>query len=216
MVILLFGMTGSAFAANPADLTLFDRFYPDGYIKLVYEGDDSKFASIRLPAFENDFSLYFRAWESKGGDCKKYTGRLIKRFSPFFDAALVSEASLKSGSSISKNRAVFDLHGDFLGNPIGIGLFLPFESDEDIKIGPRVSFGDFTTYFTVGKKDQYRLGLSYVKDGIRLDFAYDEEDIFYCRASKGFKTSFGKIYPELRMKFTPDEEFIGVGIGFKF
>lgn len=214
-LVMVLLVSGNVFASNPADLTDIERFGPEGFAKFVY-GEDSTWAFVRLPSFEKDFSLSFQAWQNEEGTTKTYTGWLTKRFSSYFDAALVGESCWKNNYSSAKTRTAFDFHGELFGRPAGIGLSLPFDSEDEVKIGPRITFGDITTFLTIGEKESCIIGASYCKKGMKIEVAYDQDEVWYIRTSKSFKTNFGKIYPELRLKVTPEEEFFGFGIGFSF
>lgn len=214
MVVL--SVSGSLFAANPADLTVFERSAYSNYVKLIYE-EDGKTGFLALPPIENDFVVSFCAWQNENGDSEKYTGRLIKRFSSSFDAALMTDFISKKGVSDIQNKLVFDLHGEVFGLPAGIGLYLPFDEEESVKVGPRISVRDFTVYTTVAEEGKYLFGASYCpKVGYKLEAAYSTEEVWYFKASKGFKTSIGNVCPEIRMKFFPDDTVLGVGLGIFF
>jgi hypothetical protein len=205
----------SLFAANPADLTVFERFAPNNYMKLIYE-EDGKTGFLSLPPIGNDFVVSVQAWQNQRSDSEKYTGRLIKRFSPNFDAALMTDFISKKGVSDIDSRLVLDLHGDLFGLPAGIGLYLPFDEQESVKMGPRIGISDFTVFTTVAKEGKYLFGATYAKTGCKVEVAYSTEEVFYVRASKGFKTSIGRICPEIRMRFLPNDQIFGVGLGIFF
>lgn len=215
ILLVVLSVSGSLFAANPADLTIFERFTSNNYVKLIYE-EDGKTGFLALPPIGNDFVVSVCAWQNEESDSEKYTGRLIKIFSPNFDAALMTDLISKKGVSDIQSRLAFDLHGKFFGLPAGIGLYLPFDKEESVKIGPRISVNDFTVYTTVAEEGKYLFGTSYCPKGYKLEVAYSTEEVWYFKASKGFKTSIGNVCPEIRMKFFPDETIFGVGLGIFF
>jgi len=215
VLLVVLSVASSIFAANPADLTVFERSAYNNYIKLIY-GEKGSTAFVALPPIGNDFVISFQAWQDGKNDKKKYTGRLIRRFSPHLDAALIAEFALIEGVSNIDNKLVFDLHGELFGLPAGIGLSLPLDEKESVKVGPRISMDDFAFYATIAEKNEYIFGATYARSSYKVEVAYSTEDILHVRASKGFKTSVGKVCPEIRMKFLPDEEVFEFGLGIFF
>jgi len=215
-LLVVLSVSSSLFAANPADLTIFERFTSNNYVKLIYEEGD-KTGFVALPPVGDDFVFSLCAWQNEEGDREKYTGRLIRRFSPYFDAALITDLISEKGVSDIDNRLVFDLHGELFGLPAGIGLSLPFSEEQSIKVGPRITVNDLSFFTTIAERGEYLFGTSYCpKSGYKLEVAYSTEEIWYFKASKGFKTSIGNVCPEIRMKFFPDEQVFGVGLGIFF
>ncbi len=215
-LLVVLSASSSLFAANPADLTAFERFASNNYVKLIYE-EDGKTSFLALPLIENDFVFSICAWQNEKSDSEKYTGRLIKRFSPNFDAAIMTDFISKKGVSDISSRLTFDLHGKLFNLPAGIGLYLPFNEEESVRVSPRISVNDFTVYATIAEENKYLFGASYCpKAGYKLETAYSTEEIWYFKVSKGFKTSIGNVCPELRMRFLPDETFFGIGLGIFF
>jgi len=183
-LIIVLLVSANAFASNPADLTIFEKFNSDGFIKFIY-GEDAKTAYVRLPAFDNDFSLAFQSWQNTEGTSKKYIGRLVKRFTPNLDVALVGTSYWVKGNTFTKTRAAFDFHGKFFDRPAGIGFSLPFDSEDFAKVSPRMTFGNITTFLTLSKeRNSYLLGASHSKDGTKIEVAYDNKEIWHLRISQ--------------------------------
>lgn len=203
-------MADVALAINPADLTGYYKHSPLEYYKVTYDGGPKYFLA-KLP-FEEDFSFMLYGWQNEEATERIGKFRIAKKFSPCFDLTFGLEGEWKKGNFIPKQEVAFDFHKE----NFGFGVVFPFQSEDKIKIGPRFSIGDFTTYLTLSEENDYCLGLGYAKDGMKFEFAYDERDIWYFRTSRGFKTNFGKMIPEFRIKVTPDKIFFGIGIGFLF
>ena len=215
-LIIVLLVSTSAFAANPADLTSFERFGASGFAKFVY-GEDSKIAYVRLPAFKTDISLAFQAWENSEGTAKEYSGWLIKRFTPNLDAALIGTNYWVNGETFAKTFAAFDFHGKLFDRPTGIGFLLPFDKEDFAKVSPRITFGNITTFLTLSEeKNSYLLGASHSKDGMKVEVAYDNNEIWHLRVSKSIKINEMELFPEFRLKATEKENYFGFGIGFCF
>ena len=172
-----------------------------------------------LPVKEN-LSLYFQGWQNEERDIRKGDVRIIRRLSSNFDAGIVFEGDWKNESFTPKAELMLDFHTGMLG----IGALIPFQSEDNLKVGPRFYFDDLSAYFLFSEDNKHRFGLSYQMDGteiscfekVKLECAYERDDIWHLKTSRSFKTKFGFFIPELRLKFTPDEDFYGVGLGFRF
>lgn len=209
-LVVLFGVGKSAFALNTADLTGTYRYTPRELYKIVYDGGPRWL--FAMTPLKEDLALYLCCWQDEEGTVRKGDLRLIRRFSPNFDAGLVTRGKWSKERFTPRQDLTFDFHTE----RVGLGIIFPFQSEYDIKIGPRVYFGDLSAYLTLSEKKDHLVGLSYAKEGMKFELACGKEDVWYFKASKGFKTSFGKVVPELRMKFTPNKNFFGVGIAFLF
>ncbi|KPJ55270.1 hypothetical protein AMJ47_00090 [Parcubacteria bacterium DG_72] len=201
--------TSSLFAVNPADLTGTYRYSDKEYYKFVYDGGPT-WIFATLPVREN-LSLYFRGWQNEEKDIRKGDVRIIKRLLSNFDAGLVFKGDWKNGSFTPKAELMLDFHAGMLG----IGALIPFQPEYDLKVGPRIYLDNLSCYLLFSEDNRHCFGLSYQK-GIKLETAYERDDIWYFKASRSFKTKFGFFIPELRLKFTPQESFYGVGLGFRF
>ena len=172
-----------------------------------------------LPVKDN-LSLYFQGWQNEERDIRKGDVRIIKRLSSNFDAGLLFGGDWKNESFIPKAELMLDFHAGMFG----IGALIPFQSEYDLKVGPRFYFDDLSAYLLFSKDNRHRFGLSYKMDGtglacfngIKIEGAYEKDEIWHLKTSRSFKTKFGFFIPELRLKFTPDEDFYGVGLGFRF
>lgn len=215
-LIIVLLISGNVFAANKADLTFFDRFYEGSSFKFIAD-EDATITGLRFPAY-NDFSFFVDTWQSKEIEAKSYTGRVTKRFNKNFDAALRGKTSYFKGLSNSKMSAAFDIHGNLFGNRAGLGLVLPFDREDSVKISPRYSLGNFTTFLTIGEeKEDLMIGTSYYNKAFCLDVAYSKKDIWYFNLSKGFDIGSWKLCPELRLKFPEGQRIItGFGLLLKF
>ena len=209
-LVVLLGVGKSAFALNTADLTGTYRYTPRELYKIVYDGGPRWL--FAMTPLKEDLALYLYGWQNEEGTVRKGDLRLIRRFSPNFDAGLVTRGKWSNEKFVPRQDLMFDFHTE----RVGLGVILPFQSEYDIKIGPRVYFGDLSAYLTLSEKKDHLVGLSYVKEGVKFELAYGKEDVWYFKTSKGFKTNFGKVVPELRIKVTPDKNFFGIGIGFLF
>lgn len=206
------GIAGTVFAANPADVTSDYRLFPEHYFKVAYDGGP-RWMLFNLP-LEDDLALSIQAWQNEESTMRKYNLWLVKEFSPYLDAGLNLEGAWSGGTFTPRSNIGIDLHNENLG----FGLIVPLQSDESIKIGPRVKIDDFTAYLTLPFSGETNpvLGLGYKKEGWGIDLAYGGDETWWLRGSKGFETSFGKVTPELRLKFTEDDTVFGLGIGLTF
>lgn len=210
--------TSSLFAVNPADPTNTYRYSDKEFYKFVYDGGPT-WMFVQLPVKDN-LSLYFQGWQNEERDIRRGDVRIIKRLSLNFDAGLIFKVDWKNESFTPKAELMLDFHTCMFG----IGTLIPLQSERDLKIGPRFYFDDLDTYLLFSEDNRHRFGLSYQMDGIgmvcfkgmKLEGAYERDDIWYLNMSRSFKTKFGFFIPELRLKFTPDENFYGVGLGFRF
>ena len=215
LFVFIMVVTGNVFGANPADLTVFERFVGwSPYIKGIWEQDGIT-AFAALPAID-DFGISVQAWQSQDSDSQKFIGRFIRGLTPNIDVALLSEFASKKGVSDINNRVLLDLHGELFGLPAGIGFSVPLDEKESFKVGPRIGVADFTFFATAADEGKYVLGTTFSRAGYKLEVAYDTGDIWYAKLGKGFKTSIGKVCPEFRAKFLPNEQVYGFGVGLFF
>lgn len=186
---------------------------PAEYYKFVYDGGPQWiFGGWPL---RNDVSFAVYGWRNEEDTVREAELTIAKKFFDFLDCGLIIKGEWSGKEFTPEQSFMFDLHNEILG----LGIILPFQSDEKIKVGPRLRLGSLTTYLTLTQEKDYLVGASYDMNGLKIELAYrcfEQQDIWYFRTSKGFKTNFGKIIPELRLKFTPEEEFVGVGIGLTF
>jgi len=206
--VLLFA--SSLFALNPADLTGTYRYSDKEFYKFVYDGGP-EWVFAMLPIRE-DLSLYFQGWQNKEKDVREGDVRIIKRLSSNFDAGLAFKGNWKNESFTPEAKLMLDFHAGIFG----IGALIPFQSEESLKVGPRFYFDDLSAYILLSEDNRHRFGLSYQLEKMKLECTYEKDDIWYLKTSKNFKTKFGFFIPELRLKFTPDEDFYGLGLGFCF
>lgn len=200
------------FASNPADLTSDSRQFSVQFYKVTVE-EDNRWACASVPiGLKKDVSLALLIWENDEGTCESRVINLAKRFSENFDASLLSVDMFGDQIPSSLNQYVMlDLRGTY----IKLGTVIPLDSREKIKIGPRVEIKNLGFYASLSEDSQPFWGISYNLKGTQFDFAYStDSEINFFRVSRGFQTRFGTIVPELRTRFTENENFIGVGIGF--
>ena len=212
--ILILTLASTNYAANPADLTFFERFSEGGFGKIIFD-EDVTIMSIKFPEFENDFSIMLTTLENRKG-MEIHTGRFIKRFTSCFDAALKVNNYCLNNLIWTKGYAAFDLHGNLFETPAGIGIHIPFDSKDYIKVGPRISFGNLTTFLTISEKKDHLVGTSYSFGKHKIELAYSKQDVFSFRTSTLVEFNGTKFFPEFRLKITTENEFFGLGLGFCF
>ena len=197
------------FAVNPADLTSFNRYFDQEFYMIAYD-DGPSWASISYPTDNFMFSGF--AWQNERRDVRDVSFSIARRLSEDFDLGSVLRGTWEEESFTPRADLVFDFRTSFFS----LGALIPFQSEYDIKIGPRFCHKDTTAYLLFSEDSSHIFGLSYMVKSLLIEGAYEKDDIYYFRTSKGFKTSFGTFVPELRLKFTPTENFYGVGLGFCF
>lgn len=213
LLVLTFVST-NLYAANPADLTFFERFSEGGFGKAIFD-KDATIMIAKFPEFKNNFSLLLSTCKNQEG-LETQTGRFIKKFTPNFDAALKINNYTFDNSAWTKSYAAFDLHGNMLETPAGIGIHIPFDNEDNIKVGPRISFGNLTSFLTVSEDKDYVVGATYRFDKNKIDLAYSKKEIWSFRISTLVEFKKTKFFPELRLKITPEDTLLGFGLGFCF
>ena len=215
VIVLLFSVKVVA-GGNPADLTFFDRFREGGFVKAIYD-EEVFITSLRIPDY-NDITFFFISCQNRDFTSKSYSGRMIKRFSPNLDVSLLGTKYWTSDdSSFEKIEARFDIHGNLFELPVGIGVSLPFDEGDSVKISPRITFRELATYLTISEeKNNYLLGVDYKKWGACFGAAYDSKDVWHVRISKNVKVNKRNFFPEFRLKITSEEEVFGLGFGMSF
>jgi len=184
-------------------------------VKGIYD-EEVAITSLRIPDF-NDLTFFFVNKQNRDFTSKSYSGRIIKRFSSYFDASLMTTKYWIGDDSFEKTVTRLDFHGELFDMPVGLGLSLPLDKREVIKVCPRISFGDLITYLTVSEKNKdYILGADYRKWGASFGVAYDNKDIWHVRISKNIKVRKRNFFPEFRLKITPETEVFGFGLGMSF
>lgn len=207
--VLVIAFGGILFATNPVDLTETYRLTPVQFLKVTYD-DGPKSVFVNVPAGK-DLSVSIFDWQNAESTIRSSDLKMLKRFSSSFDVTLNTQEKWSKGTITLREEAAFDLRID----RFGLGLLIPFQPAEKVKIGPRIKMGDITAYFTISEGADPIYGLSYATNGLRFDIARDNA-IWYFRTSKDFKSSIGTIIPELRLKFTEEERFTGLAIGIAF
>jgi len=207
--LILFG-AARLFAGNPADLTESYRFCPVEFYKLTYDGGP-RWALAVIP-LSKDLSLSVFHWQNEESTSRSWNLTISKSFSPYFEAALNTILDWDSDTTTAKEEIAFDLHNKICG----LGIVIPFQPGENVKIGPRININNLSTYFTFSNDEKPFVGVSWSKKSVcRVDGAYSlENKTSYARISKSFETRWGSVIPEFRLKFTQSEEFYGIGIGF--
>ena len=206
-ILLVAGIAQSAFAGNPADVTDSYRFSGGQFYKLAYDGGP-KWALAILPVAK-DVSVSFCSWENEMSTDRVFDLTVSKKFTSWLDVALNNEGEWDAGTFTTRQEIAVDFHN----TKLGLGVLIPMQSEEEVQVGPRVKINNFTAYATFSEDSDPLYGLSYSKNGARMDVACGEE-VTFVRASKCFETKWGTIIPELRTKFTDKENFYGFGIGF--
>ena len=135
-LVLVF--TNSLFAVNPADPTGTYRYSDGEFYKPIYDGGPT-WVFMRVPVKKN-LSLYFRGWQNEEKDVREGEVRIIKRLSPNFDAGFIFKGNWKNESFTPGAELMLDFHTSMFG----IGALIPFQSEDNLKIGPRFYFDDFS------------------------------------------------------------------------
>lgn len=198
----------TAIAGNPADVTDVYRFCGVEFFKGVYDGGP-RWVYANIPVNQKVAVSIF-SWQNKDNTDRLIQLKLVKNFSSWLDVTLNTDINGKNGLTGQ------DMGIDLRYNGFGLGSTIPLMAErvEGIKVGPRVQVNNFVGYLTVMKNVKPAYGVSYVGK-VRVDVSYETgSKNWICRTSKGFKTSFGTLIPEIRTKFTPNENFYGFGVGF--
>jgi hypothetical protein len=111
----------------------------------------------------------------------------------------------------------YDLGVDFHYDVFGIGMVVPFQPDEKIKIGIRGGLGSFTAFITAPlpvkdiKSPNY--GLTY-GGWFKVEASYcPDTKVGVVRASKFFSIlDWGTFGPEIRTQFSTDQNSIGMAL----
>ncbi len=193
----------SVFAANPADLTNSHRPCPVHFSK--YANDVKSWYLLDIAPIGKSDSMLVCRWQTNDEGLVQYQLIYAKMVNPLLDVAF--NAELWKGSP-NREDLVVDIHTKT--NTIGLALWVPFQSENDLLVGPRVSHKGFTAYATVGNGSSPLYGISYCQRGNRVDLAWAPSNTCWIRASKPF----GKVIPELRVKLTKDESFFGFAIAY--
>jgi len=189
-------------SANVADLTSDTRLCPVPYYKTVY--DDGPWYGAGIEPIGKDMSLLAMNWNSKDSVDRLYELALTRRLKKGVDVAYIYEW-WQGTSCTQKGSVMLDLSRD----NVGLGIIAPLQNGH-VKFGPRLTAGHFTGYMTLEDGCRPARGISYFgKKGLELDLAYMGET-WYFRASKPV----GKFIPELRTRFTKEENFVGFGLAY--
>jgi len=200
--ILLLLSTSAVWSANPADLTSDFRWCPISYYKVVW--DEGPWYLLAIEPVEGESasaSLY--QWRAKDDSESVMELTLSQQITANWQVALIADDWRKSEDAAS-------LMLDWSNDQLGIGLIAPLDADSPLQIGPRAYWSNFEAYFSLTESGSSALyGVSYCHPSVGLDFAYSDEVSFF-RAS----APVGKFIPELRTKFTKDENFVGFGLAY--
>lgn len=186
-------------AANPADLTSFERV-GGPYLKAGSD-DGSWFFCAARPV--NKIYMTYYHWQSNNG--KTVEDMLVPAYSLSDHLDIGYDLDLKKGQD-SEQKLSFDLHGE----KFGIGLKLPIAtSDDKPEFGARMCSGRLTSYVSIKDGAKPLLGLTYMnRKGQDFVLASDGE-------STSFRTSWsaGAFRPEIRYQRMSDGDQV---IGFAF
>ena len=208
IVVAILAATGllmsiSVWAANPADLTVFYRRQPASYYKLIY--DDGPWYAYGAFPLPGETSLSYNHWQSEDGHVREEQFFLAKSVSRQLDLTLEAEV-WANGPCHSRQELAFDWHS----GSYGLAVILPIQPAEEPKLGLRYKQGNCQLFLTARNNTKPLYGFTYLlPKGSRVEVAYGDK-VWYARAS----CQAGQYFPELRTKFTPDETFIGCGLGF--
>jgi hypothetical protein len=208
--IILLLLSSNAYAGNPADLSLFERYYEGGAARILLDSKGKEIQSFRLPHFDGDFSIMLTRVKTQE-ELEIQTGRLIKRLTPYLDTAIKISNYRLDNTTWTKSWASLDLHGKLFNIPAGIGVHIPFDAEENVKVGPRMSFGDLSTFLTVSEGKDHLAGASYSFGKHKVEVTYGDQDVWFFRTSTLIELSKGKkLFPGLRLKITPEDEVLGL------
>lgn len=100
---------------------------------------------------------------------------------------------------------------DWARGPVAIGTLVPVSGDTPIKVGPRLTIGNVTSFATLAESgcEPTKYGASYIAKGAKLEVAYGGET-WYFRASKRN----GHVTTELRTRFAETESFVGFSLTY--
>lgn len=194
---------GQAFASNPADATADFRYCPVEFYKVAW--DDGPYWFLAIEPLGNDTALTLFNWNSEGCDEQLYEVALTKRYpEKGLEVAAIADAN-------KGERDTLRLMLDWSQGRFGIGAVVPADSRDPLKVGARYTTGKLTWYLsgTEAGTSPTAVGVSYCEKGAKLELARSGETWFF-RASKPA----GKLIPELRIKFTEEESFVGFGLAF--
>jgi hypothetical protein len=199
VIAMMVIVTSAAFAANPADLTADYRTYPFVYSKAAYDG--GPWYALQILPVGKKASLTLNRWADDTNGLVQNEAILSCSAAPKLDVALSVE---KWQGGADATDVVFDLHQ----GKLGLGVHIPLLGDDVVKLGPRVSFGNFTAYSTFPLDGGPRLyGLTHTKHDLEVDVAFGNQTTFV-RASYWKRN----LVPELRLKFTHEETFVGFAL----
>ena len=202
---------GSAWAANPADLTYFERYASGNFGKIVVKERDaavyylrseltsSLHGALTVAEGKSDLSVYRLIWQ-KPGDL----------FGGKFNAAIRAE-----NRQIGEGKDYATL--DYSKGMFGVAGYIPLDSDGFYQICPRISVGELTGYLTLSEqKDYFCAGASWFSSIGTVEIAWDRNDVVYLQCSKKFKIGSIALYPEPRMKIMRNSEAYEFGLGIAF
>jgi hypothetical protein len=213
IITIMVGVVFNSFGSNPADLTSDTRYSPTELYKVT--SDDGPWWVLTWLPVKEDVSLYLYGWQGQKSEDRTTQIILAKKATDWLDLDFRLEERWSQAGSVAKQEPGLDLHWKNLG----LGILLPLQKDEDIRLGPRVMVGNLTAYATwcESDSDNFVLGLSYTFKQIALtvEGSYDPaSEVSQFRMNRVFKTKFGSFVPELRLKETPSDTFVGWALCF--
>jgi len=205
-ILLSIACVSASATNNVADLTVSYRYCPVHYYKITY--DDGPWYWLVIEPASDKTSLAFMRWSDPDADDVLNELSVTKKLGTEMQVGLIQDTWDKSSHDSTS------LMLDWSNSRFGIGAIAPLHSHTDDKtnLSCRVNLGEqFTAYLTLPTSgdDPELYGLGFYPEGACLDLAYGGRTWFF-RASKGID----KYRPELRLKFTRKENFIGIGIGY--
>ena len=139
LFVVIFTLIASVVSAtNQADLTCNHRSFQSEFYKLGYDSGP-RFVFVNLPINETINTSVFN-WQNEDGSYRLSKLIIVKKFSSWLDGAI---DSITTKDSLTQN-VVADVHW----NVLGVGVLLPLQSDESIKVGSRVTVKDLTLYLS--------------------------------------------------------------------
>ena len=193
-------------ANNPADLTVSYRVCSVNLAKGIYDAGPS--SALAVGKISDRSSAMIWAWNSEDGKCNFVETAISSKVISGVEVGLIHD-NCKDGPD--KNSVMLDLSAK---KDLGLGVIIPIgANDASVSFGPRLRSGDWTGYAAVAEGSKPLFGIGRYKNGLSLDLARGK-DQFWFRVSKPFYQDKVRITPELRVRCSKGEEFIGFGVAF--
>lgn len=202
VIALLIISVSASYATNPADLTAFQRWSGPYYTAAREKG--SWFACATYPI--GSVSTTYFHWQDDEGKSTQDQVILVQSLNKRIDLALDADIC-KGGDLIHHQNVSIDWHTGY--GEDGIGIMIPLQESEGIKLGVRKTLGQVTTFATLNEKSTPVYGVTLCQKWGKIDVAYGHED-WNMRISKSSK----EWTQEARFNFAQNETTIGFRVAF--